>query len=200
MQTSPKRPERLESPGASPQSVAPPDGADASLRVVLGQVLGAFGIRGWIRVKNLAQDPESLMQQPVWRLSQRGVTRDVQIEEVKAHSGAILARLAGIDDRGAAEAMRGAEVTVARDLLPVAGPGEYYWTDLIGLSVRNVEHVELGRVAGLIEAPAHDVLRVASDEGESGQSREQLIPFVEPIVRAVDVAGGSITVDWQKDY
>jgi len=78
--------------------------------------------------------------------------------------------------------------------LPEAGPGEYYWNDLVGLPVRNVEGVTLGTVHGLIEAPAHDVLRVA---GETGH--EQLIPFVEPIVRQVDLAIG-ITVDWQPDY
>ena len=88
-------------------------------------------------------------------------------------------------------------MTVPREALPDAEPGEYYWADLIGLSVRNEQGIALGKVTGLIEAPAHDVLRVAADDGSG---REQLIPFIEPIVRAVDAAGGLITVDWQKDY
>src|SRR6187397_2043392 len=151
---------------------------DPSSRVVLGAVLGAFGIRGWVKIKPLSRDPESLLSQPVWGLTQRGTTREVQVEEVKEHGGAVLARFAGIGDRGEAEALRGAEVTVLREQLPAAATGEYYWSDLIGLAVRNLEDVELGKVSGLIEAPAHDVLRVAT--GEAG-SAEQLIPFVEPI-------------------
>jgi len=166
-------------------------------RVVLGTVLGAFGIRGWIRVKPLGQDAANLLGQSVWGLSLRATTRDVRVEEVKEHGGSVLARLAGIDDRGDAEALRGADVSIAREQLPAAATGEYYWSDLIGLGVRNVEGVDLGRVAGLIDAPAHAVLRVASGGEGTG---EQLIPFVEPIVRAVDMAGNMITVDWQKDY
>jgi 16S rRNA processing protein RimM len=167
-------------------------------------VLGAFGIKGWLRIKPLGHDFESLLQQPVWALDLQGTVREVRVDEAKAHGGAVVARVAGIDDRGQAEAWRGADVTVARDALPAAAPGEYYWNDLIGLVVRNEQGVELGLVSGLIEAPAHDVLRVVSDAGGEGSDeagkREQLIPFVEPIVRSVDVAGGSITVDWQKDY
>ncbi|MBP8294846.1 MAG: 16S rRNA processing protein RimM, partial [Burkholderiales bacterium] len=76
----------------------------------------------------------------------------------------------------------------------------YYWADLIGLTVRNVNGVELGRVTGLIAAPAHDVLRVAAAGQGEEAAREQLIPFVEPILREVDMAGGRITVDWEADY
>jgi len=170
---------------------------DPSARVVLGKVLGAFGIRGWVKIKPLSQDPESLLTQSEWSLVQRDKIRDVRVEEVKEHGGAVLARLAGIDDRGVAESLTGAEVSVLREKLPQAAAGEYYWADLIGLAVCKVEGIGVGRVTGLIEAPAHDVLRVATGDEANP---EQLIPFVEPIVRGVDVAGGTITVDWQKDY
>jgi 16S rRNA processing protein RimM len=183
----------IDAPAAAKASTP----ADEPARVVLGKVLGAFGIKGWVKVQPLSRDPGSLLAHSDWGLVQRDAVREVRVEEVKEHGGTILARLAGIVDRSEAEALRGAEVTVLRGQLPDALPGEYYWSDLIGLAVENVDGVLLGRVAGLIEAPAHDVLRVATgDEG----NREQLIPFVEPIVRGVDVARGAITVEWQKDY
>jgi 16S rRNA processing protein RimM len=182
-------------------------GADSS-RIALGSVLGAFGVKGWIRIRPHGTDAGSLLTQRKWELSglaARGDLREVQVEEVKEHAGSVLARIAGIDDRDGAEALRGAEVMVRREQLPAAEPGEYYWADLIGLAVRNVEGVELGTVSGLIAAPAHDVLRVAvagveQAEGAKAGGQERLIPFVEPIVRDVDLAGGTITVDWQKDY
>jgi len=193
VQASRPRPDQVEA--ATPS----PDGNEAvaggNRRIVLGIVLGAFGIQGWVRIKPLGLDSTSLLTLKDWTLTLPRESRPGRVEEAKRHGGSVLAKMAGFDDRDHAEAWRGAEVSVSRDQLPDAGPGEYYWSDLIGLSVRNVEGVDLGRVSGLIEAPAHDVLRVA---GEGG--REQLIPFVEPIVRSVEMESRAITVDWQKDY
>ena len=170
---------------------------DGVSRIVLGRVLGAYGIQGWVRVRPFTNDSDGLLSQPVWGLSRADQVRELRVEEAKFHGGAVVARLAGVGDRDAAEALRGADVTVRREQLPPPAAGEYYWADLIGLAVRNESGEELGRVEGLIEAPAHDVLRVRSGDADG---RERLIPFVEPIVRAVDVPGGCITVDWQKDY
>ena len=205
-------------------------------RVVLGRVVGAFGIQGWIRVKPFTESFEGLIEQTSWTLSRAGVGRNVVVEEWKPHAGSLLAKVKGIDDRTGAEAFRGADVTVSREMLPKADEGEYYWSDLIGLAVRNERGVELGVVAGLIAAPAHDVLRVESDvlagdvntatgdgnavagaavadDREAGDAvagdsdavagvgkREQLIPFVEPIVKGVDLANRTVTVDWELDY
>lgn len=165
--------------------------------MVLGRVLGAFGIRGWVRIRPFTESADGLLAQSSWVLCQRGVNRTVTVEEAKTHGGFVLAQLKEITDRGQAEALRGADVTIGRDQLPEPDAGEYYWSDLIGLAVRNVNGVALGRVTGLIAAPAHDVLRVAAG---TDPAQEQLIPFVEPILREVDLAGGCVTVDWEADY
>ena len=190
-------------------------------RIVLGRVVGAFGIQGWIRVKPFTESFEGLTEQTSWTLSRAGVERSVVVEEWKPHAGSLLAKVKGIDDRTGAEAVCGADVTVSREMLPTADEGEYYWSDLIGLAVRNERGAELGVVVGLIAAPAHDVLRVESDvvagdgtamagdgtavagDGDAvagGGKREQLIPFVAPIVKDVDLAKRTVTVDWEADY
>lgn len=171
--------------------------------VVLGRILGAFGIHGWVKVRPFTENADGLLSQSVWSLSQAGSSRSVRVDEARPHAGLVLARLDGIADRGEAEALRGADVTVARDQLPAPEAGEYYWSDLIGLAVRNTGGVELGQIAGLIAAPAHDVLRVVATEGmqDAGQEkRERLIPFVEPILREVNLAGRVVVVDWEADY
>jgi 16S rRNA processing protein RimM len=178
-------------------SGAAPDGAAAT--VVLGRVLGAFGIRGWIKVRPFTESADGLLGQSVWVLNQRGARSTMHVEEAKPHGAFVLAQLKEVTDRGQAESLRGADVTVAREQLPEPDSGEYYWSDLIGLPVRNVRGVDLGRVTGLIAAPAHDVLRVSAVQGPQA-GREQLIPFVEPILREVDLAGGCVTVDWEADY
>ena len=191
-------PTSLPLPDPAGAGATPTAGAPAT--VVLGRVLGAFGIRGWIRIRPFTESLDGLLGQPVWILQQRGADRIVHVAEVKPHGAFVLAQLEEIADRGEAEALRGADVTVEREQLPAADAGEYYWADLIGLTVRNVNGVELGRVTGLIAAPAHDVLRVAAAGQGEEAAREQLIPFVEPILREVDIAGGRITVDWEADY
>jgi len=179
--------------------------------LVLGRILGAFGIQGWVRIRPFTDNPDSLLEQTEWILRRGDLSRAVRVEEAKTHGAFVLARLAALVDRGAAEELRGWDVTVPRNRLPEPATGEYYWSDLIGLAVVNRAGVELGQVAGLIDAPAHDVLRVVNGkdggkdggkEGgkDGGQGGEQLIPFVEPIVCAVDVAAGRITVDWEADY
>jgi len=161
-------------------------------------VFGAFGIHGWIKIRPFTESAGGLLGLSVWVLRQAGANRIVQVEEAKPHGAFVLAQIKGLGDRGQAEALRGADVMIGRDQLPPPAAGEYYWSDLIGLLVRNMNGVDLGRVTGLIAAPAHDVLRVAA--GRQDQRRERLIPFVEPILREVDLAGGCLTVDWEADY
>jgi 16S rRNA processing protein RimM len=193
--TSPKLPE----PETGPVGVSGSAPGGAVATVVLGRVLGAFGIRGRIRIRPFTESAEGLLGQSVWVLRQAGANRVVHVEEARSHGAFVLAQIKGLGDRGQAEALRGADVMIGRDQLPAPAAGEYYWSDLIGLSVRNLNGVDLGQVTGLIAAPAHDVLRVASGPGLD-QGRERLIPFVEPILREVDLTGRCVTVDWEADY
>ena len=169
--------------------------AGNAVPIVLGRILGAWGVQGWIRIKSFGDEDGGLLEQTAWRLRHDGAAREVEVLEAKPHGGDIVARLAGIADRTEAERLRGWDVTIERSQLPEPEAGEYYWSDLIGLLVRNPRGVELGRVEGLIAAPAHDVLRV-----KTPANAEQLIPFVAPIVVAVDPAGGTVTVEWEADY
>jgi 16S rRNA processing protein RimM len=102
----------------------------------------------------------------------------------------------GIDDRNAAEALRGARIFVARDSFPSTVDDEFYWVDLIGLEVFNRDLVRLGQVAGLIDTGVHSVLRVT----RNSDADEVLIPFVAAYIDAVDMASRHIRVDWGLDY
>ena len=126
----------------------------------------------------------------------------------------VIASIQGLEDRDAAEALRGGRVFVSRASFPTATEGEYYWVDLIGLSVVNREGVVLGEVVGLMETGAHDVLRIrtpamiseaaavapAKVARKNADPEELLIPFVAAYVDGVDMAARRITVDWGLDY
>lgn len=116
------------------------------------------------------------------------------LEAVKLHGDGVVAKLAGIDDRDASEALGSCYFGAPRDALPPPAQNEYYWADLIGLVVMNMKDQPLGRVKSLIETGANQVLVVADGE------QERLLPFVEHVVRAVDVPGGIIRADWESDW
>lgn len=156
----------------------------------MGRVAGAYGVRGWIRVQ--VDDPEDLSGQPQWWVG--GVQRAV--EQARPHSGALLAKLAGIDDRGQAQALNGAAVELPRKLLPALEPGRFYWADLIGLEVVNESGVVLGRVKALFSNGAHDVMELDARGGGPGR----LLPWVPSVVNAVDLERGRIEVQWGADW
>jgi 16S rRNA processing protein RimM len=111
----------------------------------------------------------------------------------------VVASAQEIDDRSAAELLRGARIFVSRASFPTAADDEYYWVDLIGLEVVNREGLPLGRVRELLSTGPQTVL-VLEYTADNGTGAERMIPFVSAYVDAVDLAGRRITVDWQPDY
>jgi 16S rRNA processing protein RimM len=180
----------------------------------VGRILDAWGVKGWVKILPHNTDPEALFSAKTWFLQvpdakfRPGFTAftgtvSLQVEEAKIHSGTVVARFAGLDDRNLAEALRGARIFLSRSSFPAASMDEYYWVDLIGLNVVNREGVELGCVRDLMATGPHSVLCVEytsfQDDG-AAITAERMIPFVSVYVDAVDIAGKRITVDWQPDY
>jgi 16S rRNA processing protein RimM len=159
----------------------------------MGRIAAPFGVKGWVKVQPFSEDPGTLMDFESWRVGRGEQQKHLNVETCQDHGNALVAKLAGIDDRDAAFALRGQEISVAKSSLPPPAEGEYFWSDLIGLNAVNREGVALGKVDSLMETGAHDLLVV---KGE----REYLIPFIAQFVGAVDIAAGRIEVDWGMDY
>ena len=159
----------------------------------MGRIAVPFGIKGWVKVQTFSDDPSALMNFESWRVGRGEQQTFYAVEATQDHSNTLVAKLVGIDDRDAAFALRGQEISVARSDLPPPQEDEFYWSDLIGLKAVNREGVELGRVDSLLEGGAQDVLVIKG-------KREHLIPFVAAFVGKVDLAGGTIEVDWGEDY
>jgi len=168
--------------------------------VLVGHITGAYGIQGWVRIRPFSADADALLHAKTWWLD-KPEFHDVDVMQAKAHGGDTVARLMGVADRNAAEALKGAAVQISRRHFPALDNDEYYWVDLIGLAVENLQGEALGQVADLIDNGAHPILRVAlPDEPGQKPAQEMLIPFVEQFVKTVDLAGKKITVDWGRDY
>jgi len=166
--------------------------------VVMGQVVAAYGVRGWIKIRTFSGEIDALGAYPAWWLRPRGGKpwREAKPRGARVHAGHLLAEIEGVDSREAAQALVGSEIAVARASLPAPAEGEMYIADLVGYAVVNRDGAALGRVSAVEEFGAHPLLRVAREDGK-GEAR--LIPLVPPIVEGVDVAARRIEVDWEAE-
>lgn len=181
----PPRPRRIPAEPGHPEKQS----LEAKL-IPLGRLGAARGLKGWLRVNSFANPPEQLQNYRNWNLLVDGQCREMTLQRLRGTSRGLECLLEGVDTREAAEALRGAEIRVDRAALPPAGENEWYWTDLEGLEVRNLDGELMGRVSGLMATGANDVLIV---EGE----RRRLIPFLPGSrVREVDLEERRLIVDW----
>lgn len=167
--------------------------------VLVGHVLDAWRLDGSVKVAPYSADASALLAAREWWFDVKGAVRSLDVVSAKAHGSTVTARLVGIVDRDAAEALKGARISVPRRYFPATDDGEYYWVDLIGLAVVNLADESFGTVVELTETGAHQNL-VVRDEVEGGKPVERMIPFVDAYVKTVDLAGRRIVVDWQADY
>ena len=166
----------------------------ASQRVILGKISGLYGVRGWLRVYSHTSPRDAITVYSRWQVKTGGSWQWHVVSDGRAHGKGVVVKLEGCDDRDRASALLGCDIAVDRDELPSLGEGEHYWSDLIGLRVRNRQGVEFGEVDYLFETGANDVLVV---KGE----RERLIPWIrEQSIIKVDPEGGEIVVDWDPDF
>ena len=172
-----------------------------SEQIVIADIVGIYGIKGWVKIRVYLEDPatiQSLANLSV--INARGAARPVTVRSIRAQGKGWIAQLSKIDDRNAAEALRGFQITVNTNDLPTAGEGEFYWRDLTGLSVYEMKTESLlGEVNYLLDTGSNDVLVIKSSEG-SIDDRERLIPWLlGDVVISVDLAGGRLMVDWHID-
>ena len=166
---------------------------DQSL-VELGNINGVFGIQGWVKVFSHTSPRVQITDYRVWLVMRNGQYQEYRVLRGREQGKAIVAQLEGLDDRNAAEAMVGSTVFVRSDQLDALGEGEYYWSQLIGLSVVNEQGVDLGSVDWLFETGNNDVMVV---QGE----KERFIPYIrDNFVKDVDLEAGRILVDWDPDF
>lgn len=159
-----------------------------SERVCMGVITGVHGVRGVVRLKSFAENPADILSFDAlvdeagksYRLTSQGQAK-----------GVLLARIDGVGDRNAAEALKGTMLYVPRDALPEAEEDEFYHADLIGLRVDRMDETELGTVVAVHDFGAGDLIDVRL----AGSSRTVLLPFNEETVPVVDLEAGRLVVD-----
>ena len=161
----------------------------------MGRIVAPYGLNGWVRIEPYSAVPDSLSAYPVWWVGRNGDWRELKVaESVLQHGVSLVARFQGCVERDAALALKGSEIALRRDKLPRSADNEFYWVDLVGLVVVNVRGEELGVITEIFDNGAHPVMRIVDGE------IERLLPFVEQVVRQVDMTQGRIRVEWELDW
>lgn len=164
--------------------------------VQLGRVTGLFGVRGWMKVFSDTHYREDILRYSPWLISKDGEEwREYKLAEGQMQGKGIIARLDGVIDRDQAAEFIDYIIAVPRSVLPTPDNGEYYWSDLIGMTVVTVDDAKLGVVSEIIETGANDVLVIQAED------KERLIPFVQPdVIKKVDLESRVITAEWDPEY
>jgi 16S rRNA processing protein RimM len=165
---------------------------ESSALIQLGFVGAPFGVRGWIKLRSHTDPPERLLDHRSLRIGQGGVWQNYRIEASGRSGGALTVKLAGVEDRDQAQALRGAEVCVPRCELPQRDDKDFYRADLIGCEVVNLDGTGLGFVRHFIETPVQVLMVVRG-------TQEFWIPAVPQHLRRVDLQARRVVVDWNAD-
>ena len=202
---------------AEPLQIGQQKSVDLNDCVLLGKLVGVWGVKGWLKVFSYTRPRNNIGQYKQWLLvpaapkgrarkqsvAQNIMATAVKVQKCKEQGQNIVARIADIDYRDQAEGLFGLEVYIEKSQLKPLKKGEFYWSDMIGCDVINTQDQTLGTVASIMETGANDVLVVQqSTSTEESQENlvEHLIPYSDEIVLSVDADNKLIHVDWGVDY
>ena len=161
--------------------------------VIIGKIISAYGIKGWVKIRHFTETAKSFIQYKKQFLSKNQKDWNcIQIEKMKIQGQDVVADL-GFENRDQAIESKGQILAVDRQQLPQLEENEYYWDDLIGLNVFDLQHNDLGKVIELIETGANDVLVVSGE-------KERLIPYIPQVIVKIDLTEKRIDVDWDKEF
>ena len=147
-------------------------------------------MQGWVKVHSYTRPLENILKYRQWLSGDRRL----EVEEGRIHGKGIVAKLVGVNDRDAAIALMGSEISVERSALPKPKRGEIYWIDLIGCAVVSSSGAELGVIAEVTSNGAQDVMVLKGDT-------ERLVPWVAgPIVKSVDLKARRVVVEWEAQW
>lgn len=159
--------------------------------ITVGKITGHYGVKGWLKVYSYTQPMENIANYSQWFVG----SESIKGIKAKRHGKTMIAYFKGVDSREKSQKYIGLEVAISSNELQPLPEGQYYWKQLIGLTVKNLEGSELGEVKSMFETGANDVLVLKTIEGD-----EHLIPYIlGGTIVQVDLVDQSLTVDWQLD-
>jgi len=169
--------------------------------ILLGKISGVHGIKGWVKVFSFTSPRIKITEYSQWYMKgskdQSWVSR--KLVEGKEQGKNIIARFDNINYRDEAEALVGTEIAIHKDQLEVLAENEYFWRDLIGLSVETISGEKLGQIDWIFDTGSNDVIIVKDTEG--AEAKEHLLPYLfGDVIKSVDIKKSLMVVDWDPEF
>jgi 16S rRNA processing protein RimM len=160
--------------------------------IIVGKIGSTYGIHGWLKIKSYAEFNANLLEYKPWYIqNQQDEWSTIDVESGRMHGKSLIVKFAGIHNPEEARLLTGKIIAITRSQLPKLDENEYYWSDLIGLTVINQNGENLGKVIYLMETGSNDVLII---KGE----KEHAIPYLfGKVITNIDLAKKEIHVDWE---
>ena len=169
--------------------------------VTLGKVGAVYGIKGWLKIHSFTDDQEAILDYFPWSLKLGNKVQSVEITDWRKHNNGLVVKVAGIDDRDIAQKLVGSEIFVSEDALSDLPEGEFYWRDLIGMTVVTDKGYDLGQVSDIMETGANDVLVVKANLKDGFGKKERLIPYLmDQVILSISTENKQICVDWDPGF
>jgi len=170
-------------------------------KVILAKVGAPYGIKGWLKLTPYTDNPEGIFDYESLFVQLNGQWQQLTVSNWRRHNNAIVFKFDQVDDRDKAQLYVNAEIAVLAADLPELADDEFYWRDLIGLSVQNLKGYDMGQVSDLLETGSNDVLVVKAKANDAFGKHERLIPFLtEQVVKEINQQEKLILVDWDPGF
>ena len=163
---------------------------------ILGKIGKSYGVKGWMHIHSDTEPATNILNYNTWQIQRPGPQapwETVTVSESRPHGSGLVAKLAECHSPEAARDFTNALIAISRAELPNLPTGEYYWADLEGLQVITEDGVTLGTISHLFETGANDVIAIKGD-------RERLLPYIPEVVKHIDLAANTMTVEWDAEF
>jgi 16S rRNA processing protein RimM len=169
----------------------------ASETVIIGKIGAPYGVKGWVKINTYTQEAQGIFAYSPWLLNDQTYL----VSQWRTHNKVLIAKLDGIDSRDDAERIKNLDIAIASEQLPALSEDEFYWRELIGMTVVTDQGYNLGTVKDIFATGANDVLQVKANINDAFGQKERLLPVLfDQVIMAVDRSSGSITVDWDPAF
>lgn len=169
--------------------------------IILGKIGAVYGVKGWLKVHSFTDETDAILDYFPWSLKLGNKIQSVDVTDWRKHNKGLIVKVAGLDDRDRAQALVGSEILVNEAALPELPEGEFYWRDLIGMTVVTTQGYDLGKVSEMMETGANDILVVKANPNDGFGKKERLIPYLyEQVIISVNAETKQICVDWEPGF
>lgn len=162
--------------------------------IVIGRFGAPFGVKGWLKVNSFTVPEDNILAYQPWFADLKDGLTEIKLLDHRKHHKGIVVQIEGCEQKEETAFYRNASIAVKRSVLPELEDGEYYWSDLAGLTVNNIKGETLGVIDHVFATGANDVLVVKGDS-------DILIPYVkESVVKSIDLTAHLMVVDWDPEF